>query len=92
MTTLTVSLELAVDDRETYGAVLDLINDRFAGQLLGFSIDFDTPSSASSPLVSITFTNTPENRQLCADVFYADSFDALTDPDGDYMATVTRSS
>lgn len=87
--TLTVSIELAADDADTYGSMLDSISDYFAGQLLAFSIDFRTPSSASSPLVSITFDDTPANRQRAADVFGADDFADLTDPDGFFLADIS---
>lgn len=90
MPTLTVSIEIAADG-DTYGTITDDIIDAFAGQLLAISIDFNTPSSASSPLVSVTFDDTDNNRALCAAAFFADSFADLTDPDGDYFAEITSS-
>lgn len=88
MPNLTVSLEIVSDDDFSYGSILDAVNNTFAGQLLAVTIDFRTPSSASTPLISVTFDDTPANRQLCANAFFADSFDALVDPDGDYLATI----
>ena len=87
MPNLTVSLEIYADAGDTYGSILDAVTETFAGQLLAVTIDFRTPSSASTPLISVTFDDTPANRQLCADAFFADSFDDLIDPDGDYLAT-----
>lgn len=88
MPNLTVSLEIYADGSDTYGSILDAVSSIFAGQLLAISIDFRTPSSASTPLISVTFDDTEENRALCAKAFFADSFDELTDPDGEYGAFV----
>lgn len=71
---ITVSLETYAD-ADTYGSIIDSIVTDFAGQLLAVSINFQTPSSASTPLISVTFPDTPANRTLCADTFFVDSLD-----------------